>query len=146
VEDVLAEFAHAVLPLCKNEASPRFLGFGDTGDDIAALAGDVLALFTQQNLINQSFDSPSATFIEITVLRWLRELIGTNSAFPMTPECCGEERSCIRCASWLPTHASSSGTCSASWTMWYPWATNTRMACDDRDHRVQGGVPVRWDL
>ncbi len=74
--DVLAEFADTVLPLCKNEASPRFLGFGDTGDDIAALAGGVLALFTQQNLINQSFDSPSATFIEITVLRWLRELIG----------------------------------------------------------------------
>jgi len=76
VEDVLAEFADIALPLCKNEASPRFLGFGDTGDDIAALVGGVLALFTQQNLINQSFDSPSATFIEITVLRWLRELIG----------------------------------------------------------------------
>ncbi|MGQ0841773.1 MAG: pyridoxal phosphate-dependent decarboxylase family protein [Actinokineospora sp.] len=76
VGDVLAEFAETVLPMCKNEASPRFLGFGDTGDDVAALAGGVLALFTQQNLINQSFDSPSATFIEITVLRWLRELIG----------------------------------------------------------------------
>lgn len=76
IEEVLAEFARTVLPLCKNETSPRFLGFGDTGDDIAALAGGVLALFTQQNLINQSFDSPSATFIEITVLRWLRELLG----------------------------------------------------------------------
>ena len=76
LEEVLAEFAETVLPLCKNEASPRFLGFGDTGDDVAALAGGVLALFTQQNLINQSFDSPSATFLEITVLRWLRELLG----------------------------------------------------------------------
>ncbi len=76
VEDVLAEFADTVLPLCKNEASPCFLSFGDTGDDIAALAGGVLALLTQQNLINQSFDSPSATFIEITVLRWLREVMG----------------------------------------------------------------------
>jgi L-2,4-diaminobutyrate decarboxylase len=76
VEEVLAEFADTALPLCKNEASPRFLGFGDTGDDLAALAGGVLALLTQQNLINQSFDSPSATFTEITVLRWLRELLG----------------------------------------------------------------------
>ncbi|WP_261555776.1 pyridoxal phosphate-dependent decarboxylase family protein [Frankia tisae] len=76
IEEVLAEFTDTVLPLCKNEASPRFLGFGDTGDDVAALAGGILALFTQQNLINQSFDSPSATFIEITVLRWLRELLG----------------------------------------------------------------------
>lgn len=76
LETVLEEFTTSVLPLCKNEASPRFLGFGDTGDDVAALAGGMLALFTQQNLINQSFDSPSATFVEIAVLRWLRELIG----------------------------------------------------------------------
>ncbi|MFI1367171.1 pyridoxal phosphate-dependent decarboxylase family protein [Streptomyces griseochromogenes] len=76
VEDALAEFAETMLPLCKNEASPQFLGFGDTGDDVGALTGGVLALLTQQNLINQSFDSPSATFIEATALRWLRELIG----------------------------------------------------------------------
>jgi glutamate/tyrosine decarboxylase-like PLP-dependent enzyme len=73
---VLESFVDDVLPLCKNEASPRFLGFGDTGDDPAALAGGILALCTQQNLINQSFDSPSATFVEITVLRWLRTLLG----------------------------------------------------------------------
>jgi L-2,4-diaminobutyrate decarboxylase len=83
IRDVLAELTETVLPLCKNEASPRFLGFGDTGDDIAALAGGIVSLFTQQNLINQSFDAPSATFIEITVLRWLRELIGfTNALVP----------------------------------------------------------------
>ncbi|HTE46009.1 MAG TPA: pyridoxal-dependent decarboxylase [Gemmatimonadaceae bacterium] len=76
VEDVLEEFTANVLPLCKNEASPQFLGFGDTGDDVAALVGSLLATFTQQNLINQSFDAPSATFVEIAVLRWLRALIG----------------------------------------------------------------------
>ncbi|MFI8973148.1 pyridoxal phosphate-dependent decarboxylase family protein [Nocardia asteroides] len=73
---VLADFVERVLPLCKNEASPRFMGFGDTGDDHLALTGSVLAVLTQQNMINQSFDSPSATFVEITVLRWLRELLG----------------------------------------------------------------------
>ncbi|WP_331747278.1 pyridoxal-dependent decarboxylase (plasmid) [Streptomyces sp. NBC_00853] len=76
VEEALSEFAETMLPLCKNEASPQFLGFGDTGDDVGALAGGILALLTQQNLINQSFDSPSATFVETTALRWLRELIG----------------------------------------------------------------------
>jgi L-2,4-diaminobutyrate decarboxylase len=74
--EIVADFRDSVLPLCKNENSPRFLGFGDTGDDPAALTGGLLALFTQQNLINQSFDSPSATFVEIAVLRWLRELLG----------------------------------------------------------------------
>ncbi|WP_410876364.1 pyridoxal phosphate-dependent decarboxylase family protein [Nocardia sp. A7] len=74
--EVLAEFVNHVLPLCKNEASPRFMGFGDTGDDQLALMGSALAVLTQQNMINQSFDSPSATFVEIAVLRWLRDLLG----------------------------------------------------------------------
>lgn len=74
--DLLAEFGREVLPYCKNEASPQFLGFGDTGADLAALAGGLLALLTQQNLINQDFDSPSATFCEIAALRWLREMFG----------------------------------------------------------------------
>ncbi|WP_218021736.1 pyridoxal phosphate-dependent decarboxylase family protein [Nocardia harenae] len=73
---VLDDFHERILPLCKNEASPRFLGFGDTGDDPLALAGSLLATLTQQNLINQSFDSPSATFIDIAVLRWLRDFLG----------------------------------------------------------------------
>lgn len=76
LHDLVAEFKRDLLPLCKNEASPQFLGFGDTGDDFGALAGAMLAMFTQQNLINQSFDSPSATFVEIAVLRWIRDLIG----------------------------------------------------------------------
>ncbi|MGQ4616910.1 pyridoxal-dependent decarboxylase [Nocardia sp. R7R-8] len=83
-ETVYRQFCDQVLPLCKNEASPRFLGFGDTGDDPAALMGGVLSLLTQQNMINQSFDSPSATFIEIAVLRWLRDLLGFPN--PLVPE------------------------------------------------------------
>ncbi|WP_228791545.1 pyridoxal phosphate-dependent decarboxylase family protein [Nocardia puris] len=78
-DEIYRQFRDHVLPLCKNEALPRFLGFGDTGDDPAALMGGVLSLLTQQNMINQSFDSPSATFIEITVLRWLRELLGFSN-------------------------------------------------------------------
>ncbi|MFF2040884.1 pyridoxal phosphate-dependent decarboxylase family protein [Kitasatospora sp. NPDC058170] len=76
IKTVLDEFVRDVLPECKNENSPYFLGFGDTGDDVAAICGGLLALLTQQNLINQSFDSPTATFVEIAVLRWLRELLG----------------------------------------------------------------------
>ncbi|MBN9737713.1 MULTISPECIES: pyridoxal-dependent decarboxylase [unclassified Pseudonocardia] len=78
VERLLEQFVIDILPFCKNEASPRFLGFGDTGDDVAALAGEIISIFLQQNLINQSFDAPSATFVEIAVLRWLRELVGLS--------------------------------------------------------------------
>jgi hypothetical protein len=73
---MIEEFEAEILPWCKNEASPRFLGFADTGDDPGALIGELLATFTQQNLINQGFDSPSATFIDVSVLRWLRHLLG----------------------------------------------------------------------
>jgi L-2,4-diaminobutyrate decarboxylase len=75
-EAVTAEIVERLLPLCKNEAHPQFCGFGDTGDDPAALAAGIIAMFTQQNLINQRFDAPVATFIEIAVLRWLREALG----------------------------------------------------------------------
>lgn len=74
--EVMDDVQHRLLPYCKNEASPRFAGFADTGADIAGLAGAVLSIFTQQNLLNQNFDAPSATFVDIAVLRWLRELLG----------------------------------------------------------------------
>ncbi|MDQ1294060.1 MAG: L-2,4-diaminobutyrate decarboxylase [Actinomycetota bacterium] len=74
--DLLEEFETQILPWCKNEASPRFLGFADTGDDPASLMGEILAILTQQNLINQGFDSPSATFVDVSVLRWLRLMLG----------------------------------------------------------------------
>jgi L-2,4-diaminobutyrate decarboxylase len=73
---VVEELVASALPHCKNEAAPGFLGFGDTGADLAALCGGVLALFTQQNLLDQELDAPWATFAEIAVLRWLRELLG----------------------------------------------------------------------
>ncbi|WP_198587003.1 pyridoxal phosphate-dependent decarboxylase family protein [Glycomyces xiaoerkulensis] len=75
-EAVTAEIVERLLPWCKNEAHPQFCGFGDTGDDPAALAAGVLAMFSQQNLINQRFDAPAATFVEIAVLRWLRDALG----------------------------------------------------------------------
>ncbi|NYI05343.1 pyridoxal phosphate-dependent decarboxylase family protein [Allostreptomyces psammosilenae] len=73
---VVEEMVARLLPHAKNEAAPRFLGFGDTGANIAALAGGLMGLLTQQNMINQSFDSPAATFAEVSVLRWLRDLLG----------------------------------------------------------------------
>ncbi|MDP2670681.1 MAG: hypothetical protein Q8O99_07450 [bacterium] len=43
---------------------------------MAGIGGAILADFLQQNLINQSFCGPSATFLEINVIRWLREIVG----------------------------------------------------------------------
>ncbi len=79
VADVQAEFNTRFLPYCYNFASPKFMGFPDAGNSIAAIAGNITADFLQQNLINQSFCSPSGTFAEISVIRWLRDVVGYNN-------------------------------------------------------------------
>jgi L-2,4-diaminobutyrate decarboxylase len=82
VEDVLSEFEDHILPYCTNFSSKRFLGFPDSGNSIGALGGGILSNFLQQNLINQSFCSPSATFVEIAVIQWLREAVGYEKTQP----------------------------------------------------------------
>ena len=80
IQEVQREFDERFLPYCYNFASPNFMGFPDAGNSIAAITGSLTADFLQQNLINQSFCSPSGTFAEISVIRWLREIVGyTNS-------------------------------------------------------------------
>ncbi|MBO6557571.1 MAG: aspartate aminotransferase family protein [Pseudomonadales bacterium] len=76
LDQVLAEFCENILPDCTNFGSPNFMGFPDAGNSIAALCGSLLSEFLQQNLINQSFCAPSATFVEIAVIKWLREALG----------------------------------------------------------------------
>lgn len=76
IEEVQEEFRKRFLPYCYNFASTKFMGFPDAGNSIAAIAGSLTADFLQQNLINQSFCSPSGTYAEISVIRWLREVVG----------------------------------------------------------------------
>lgn len=73
---VLKEFKNIFLPYCTNFSSPLFMGFPDAGNSVAAIMGSIISDFLQQNLINQTFCAPSATFLEISVIRWFREVIG----------------------------------------------------------------------
>lgn len=79
LEEVQDEFEKRFLPYCYNFASPNFMGFPDAGNSIAAISGNITADFLQQNLINQSFCSPTGTFAEISVIRWLREIVGYDN-------------------------------------------------------------------
>lgn len=82
VEIVLDEFVANILPYSNNFASPKFMGFPDAGNSVAAITGAILSEFMQQNLINQSFCSPSGTFVEIAVLNWLRQVVGYEAVDP----------------------------------------------------------------
>lgn len=79
LRDVLSVFKAEILPYCTNFSSPRFMGFPDAGNALAPIVGDVLSTFLQQNLIDQTIGSPSATFIDIAVIRWMREALGYTS-------------------------------------------------------------------
>lgn len=75
-ETILNEFKEKILPYCTNFSNEKFMGFPDAGNSISGLTGAIISDFVQQNLINSSFCAPIATFTEIAVINWLREIIG----------------------------------------------------------------------
>lgn len=79
LNDILNDFKKTILPFCTNFWSKKFMWFPDSGNSIAGIWGSLLCNFLQQNLINQSFCSPSWTFIEISVIKWLRETVGYSN-------------------------------------------------------------------
>lgn len=76
LEDLICYFKENILPYCSNFSSTNFMGFPDAGNSIAGLSGAIMSDFLQQNLINSSFCAPIATYLEIAVIKWLREVVG----------------------------------------------------------------------
>lgn len=76
LDELIDEFKEEILPYCSNFSTTNFMGFPDAGNSIAGIAGAVAADLLQQNLINSSFCAPIATYLEIAVIKWLREIIG----------------------------------------------------------------------
>lgn len=75
-EHLLEEFKQNYLPFCSNFSTPLFMGFPDSGNSIYGLCGALFADLLQQNLINSTFCAPIATLMEISVIQWLRDIIG----------------------------------------------------------------------
>lgn len=78
-EEILDDFKEHILPFSTNFSSTKFMGFPDAGNSVSAIGGAFLCDLMQQNLINQSFCAPAATFAEIAVIRWLRESVGYHN-------------------------------------------------------------------
>lgn len=76
LEDIIIFMKEEILPYCSNFGTEKFMGFPDAGNSIAGISGAVLSDFLQQNLINSSFCAPIATYMEIAVIKWLREIVG----------------------------------------------------------------------
>ena len=76
LKQLLSIFQEEIIPYCSNFGSENFMGFPDSGNSIAGITGAILTDFLQQNLINASFCAPIATYIEIAVIKWFREILG----------------------------------------------------------------------
>ncbi len=76
LENIITLVKEQVLPYCSNFGTEKFMGFPDAGNSIGGISGAILSDFLQQNLINSSFCAPIATYMEIAVIRWLREIVG----------------------------------------------------------------------
>lgn len=59
-----------------NFSSVFFAAFPDSGNEFSGIIGGITSLFLQQNLINQQYCSPLATFIDMAIIKWMREYVG----------------------------------------------------------------------
>ncbi|XP_035715327.1 L-2,4-diaminobutyrate decarboxylase-like [Folsomia candida] len=78
--DLLSFVTENIVEPSTNFGSPYAMAFPDAGNSVAGICGDILTAFLNQNLINWTPCSPSATVVEITVISWLRDLLGYTVA------------------------------------------------------------------
>lgn len=97
IDDLLAELAEVVVPLSVNQAHGTYFAFPDSGNSVAAVLGGVVSKLLNQNLIAVDRSAPIATFIEIQVIEWLRELVGYEAAPPGALQGVGESAGL-----WMP--------------------------------------------
>ncbi|MBD0688381.1 pyridoxal-dependent decarboxylase [Streptomyces sp. CBMA123] len=82
-DHVLAEIEEVIARHSIRQGHPRYLAFPDSGNALAALAGSILSPLLNQNLIAVDRSAPSATFVEVQVIEWLRALVGYEDS-PLT--------------------------------------------------------------
>lgn len=83
LKTVLADVEDTIARYAVSQSHRRYLAFPDSGNAVAAVAGGILGRMLNQNLIAVDRSAPSATFVEIQVIEWLRELVGYDTV-PIT--------------------------------------------------------------
>ncbi|WP_413385447.1 pyridoxal phosphate-dependent decarboxylase family protein [Bacillus velezensis] len=74
--EILNILKNKILKYSISQHDNRYLSFPDTGNSISGIAGDILNSFLNQNMIAVERSAPIATFVEIQLILWLREIIG----------------------------------------------------------------------
>ncbi len=79
-EAVLGEVAHQIAPYGVHNAHPRFFGYVGTSAEVSAVLADGIAAALNLNVVT-SKSRPTAVQVELTVLEWLRQLLGLPHGF-----------------------------------------------------------------
>lgn len=80
LKEVFEEYKKNIADGSIHQSSRNYLAFPDSANSTAALVASILENFTNQNLIATIKSAPTGTFVEIQVIRWLRQLIGFPNA------------------------------------------------------------------
>jgi glutamate/tyrosine decarboxylase-like PLP-dependent enzyme len=76
VEALVSEMDALVNTYSINQSTVNFMAFPESGNSKAAVAAGMLVPLWNQNLISVDKSAPIATFIEVQVIEWLRQLVG----------------------------------------------------------------------
>ncbi len=84
IRKLLDYFEKNIMPYCVVQSNSKYLAFPDSGNSFSGLVADILKIFMNQNLIADAKSGPIATYLEIQIVQWLRDLIGfkINNKFP----------------------------------------------------------------
>jgi len=76
IKQVLKICEQKIVSGAVNFSNPHFLAFPDCGNSTSAMCGHIVSGMLNQNLINSMHCSPTATFVEMAVINWFREIVG----------------------------------------------------------------------
>jgi len=79
IEKLLSYFNNNLIDYCINQANTKYLSFPDAWNSVAWYVADILKPLLNQNLIADIRSAPLWTYLEITLIKWIRELIWYNS-------------------------------------------------------------------
>ncbi|MCL1972445.1 MAG: pyridoxal-dependent decarboxylase [Endomicrobia bacterium] len=70
------ELNNKIVKFSTNFASKKFCAFPDSGNSVSSIAAALLVPLLNQNMINAEHCSPVASFVEMSIINWLREILG----------------------------------------------------------------------
>ena len=84
---MIALCREAVLPGAIRQSHPMYLAFPDSGNAMTGLIAEMYVAILNQNLIAVKKSAPTGTFVEIQVIRWLRDSSDSRPATFRAKQC-----------------------------------------------------------